>query len=158
VASPYVRTARELVAGTGVGFLATHLKKKPGYPYVSLAPYTTDSEGRPVFLFSGLAAHTKNLDQDSHASLLVTARGVFDDPRGSARVTLIGRVEPVAEEDVQLLRTVHLSARPEDAQLMELADFRFFRMAIDDIHFVGGFGEAGWIAPSDYMAHPGSGV
>ena len=117
-----------------------------------------DPEGRPVFLFSGLAAHTKNLDRDSHASLLVAARSVFDDPRGSARVTIIGRGEPVGEEDVELLRTVHLAARPEDEQLMELADFRFFRMTIDDIHFVGGFGEAGWIAPSDYMAGPASGV
>lgn len=154
MASPYVQAARELVAGTRAGFLATHLKKRPGYPYVSLAPYTADEQGRPVFLFSGLSAHTKNLIEDAHASLLVAASTVLEDPRNSARVTLIGRVEPMEEDEA--LQAWWLKAKPEDEQLMELADFRFLRLEIDDIQFVGGFGEAGWIIPSDYTAWPAS--
>jgi putative heme iron utilization protein len=35
---------------------------------------------------------------------------------------------------------------------VDFDDFAFFRMALADIYFVGGFGSMGWVAPADYMA------
>jgi len=35
---------------------------------------------------------------------------------------------------------------------VDFNDFGFFRMAIADIYFVGGFGSMGWVVPSDYTA------
>ena len=43
----------------------------PGYPFVTLLPYALDGRGAPLFLISSLAEHTRNLQADPRASLLV---------------------------------------------------------------------------------------
>lgn len=154
--SPLARPARDLVQAGRVGFFSTLLRQSPGHPYVSLVPYAPDAQGRPVFLLSGIAAHTRNLLHDARASLLVTGPDVFNDPRNTARATVMGRVEPVAEDEIEAVQAGFLALRPDDAPLLELADFGFFRMTVTEVHFVGGFGQAGWIGAADYTECPAS--
>jgi heme iron utilization protein len=156
MASPYLQQARDLVAESRVGFLATQMKKSPGYPYCSMAPYAADAVGRPVFLLSGLAAHTKNLAAEPRASLLVSGPSVFADPRNTQRLSLMGTVDLVPDEEIVAAQALYLAAWPDAEPLLELADFQFFRMTVEDLHYVGGFGLAGWISPSDYTACPAS--
>ena len=35
---------------------------------------------------------------------------------------------------------------------MDFDDFGFFRLAIEDVYFVGGFGSMGWVTSKDYAA------
>src|SRR5678815_5950282 len=68
--------------------LCTLALEPQGYPYGSFVTVAFDN-GDPVFLISGLAEHTKNLERDHRASLLVAESGA-DDPLANGRVTLLG--------------------------------------------------------------------
>ncbi len=90
VATPtHAERARTLVANVGTGTLSTVAREPAGHPYGSFVAYGM-WEGRPVFLVSHLAEHTRNLLQDNRASLLVAEPGTGD-PLARGRVTLVGQ-------------------------------------------------------------------
>jgi putative heme iron utilization protein len=76
-----------LVAQISTGALCTLALEPEGYPYGSFVTVTFDN-GNPTFLISGLAEHTRNLERDPRASLLV-AEGSAD-PLANGRVTMLG--------------------------------------------------------------------
>src|ERR1043166_1159531 len=86
----FAERARTLVYLGRIGSLSTLSRKQPGFPFGSLMPYGSDSQGRPIFLISTMAMHTQNLQTDPHASLLVTQPEASGDPLGASRVTLVG--------------------------------------------------------------------
>jgi pyridoxamine 5'-phosphate oxidase-like protein len=61
-----------LVAQISTGTLCTLAIEPAGYPYGSFVTVAFE-KGNPIFLISALAEHTKNLEQDARASLLVAA-------------------------------------------------------------------------------------
>src|SRR5512132_1119083 len=83
----HAERARTLVARISTGTLCTLALEPEGYPYGSFVTVAFDN-GDPVFLISGLAEHTKNLERDPRASLLV-AEGGSADPLATARVTIL---------------------------------------------------------------------
>jgi putative heme iron utilization protein len=115
-------------------------------------PYGLDEQGRPVFLISTLAMHTQNLLGDPRASLLVTPPESRTDPLGAARVTLMGSATKIPSSEVAQVRERYLARHANASYWVDFNDFGFFRMAIEDIYFVGGFGSMGWVAPKDYVA------
>ena len=68
----HAERARTLVAQISTGTLCTLALEPEGYPYGSFVTVAFDN-GNPIFLISGLAEHTKNLEGDPRASLLVQA-------------------------------------------------------------------------------------
>src|SRR5438477_10222417 len=108
-------SARELVESRGLGILCTNSKRSPGYPFASVSPYAIDGQGRPVLLMSRLAVHTKNLAQESRASLLVFDESTEIDPLNSARLNLLGDVALIPEGDAAGPRNRYL-ARPAQAE------------------------------------------
>ncbi len=141
--------ARTLVYQAKVGSLSTLSAKHPDWPFGSVMPYGLDAEGQPTFLISTMAMHTQNLQRDARASLLVTSDG-GEAPLEAARITLMGRVTPVQDETLPLVRSAYLSRHPEAAQWVAFDDFAFYRMAITETYYVGGFGVMGWIKAQDY--------
>jgi putative heme iron utilization protein len=69
-----------LVVQISTGTLCTLAIEPLGYPYGSFVTVAFE-QGTPIFLISALAEHTKNLEQDPRASLLVAESG----SAGSAR-------------------------------------------------------------------------
>jgi len=132
---------RALLRQSRSGALGTHSVAMAGFPFVSAVPFVADALGRPAFLLSGLAEHTRNLLADPRASLLVTDGEGGD--LAQARLTLIGRVSPVDLDEAARQRFVRYS--PESALYLELGDFRFFRMEPVRARFIGGFGRMGWV-------------
>ena len=114
--------------------------------------YGLDERGQPLFLISTMAMHTQNLLGDPRASLLVTPPESRTDPLGAARVTLMGSATKVSSGEVAQVRDRYLSRHANASYWVDFNDFGFFRMAIEDIYFVGGFGSMGWVAPEDYAA------
>lgn len=133
---------RALLRHSRSGALGTHSVAMPGFPFVSAVPFVSDASGRPVFLISGLAEHTRNLLADPRASLLVTEGDGIN--LAQARLTLLGRMQPVDLDEASRQRYVRYN--PESALYLELGDFRFFRLEPDRARFVGGFGRMGWVA------------
>ena len=146
----HAERAKTLVCLQSSGSLSTLSRKQPGWPFGSVMPYGLDDEGRPVFLISTMAMHTQNLLGDARASLLVTPPQSRSDPLGAARVTLMGTVTKVAKEEAVEVRELYLARHADASYWVDFQDFGFFRMALADIYFVGGFGSMGWVMPDDY--------
>jgi putative heme iron utilization protein len=139
--------ARTLASIGLIGSLSTHSCKFPGFPFGSLMPFAADQRGRPVFFISTMAMHTQNLQQDARASLLITQPDVSGDPLGAARLTLIGPARGVPAADV---RDLYLSRYENARYWQDYTDFAYFRLEMEGVYFIGGFGVMGWVAAEDY--------
>jgi putative heme iron utilization protein len=58
----------------------------------------------------------------------------------------------VPKEDNAEVRACYLERHANASYWVDFQDFGFFRMAITEIYFVGGFGSMGWVMPADYAA------
>jgi putative heme iron utilization protein len=146
----FAERARTLMHSGRIGSLSTLSRKQPGFPFGSLMPFALDAHGRPIFLISTMAMHTQNLQADSRASLFVTEPDASADPLGSSRVTLIGPVNRIPEEERAAARSVYLMRYADSKYWVDFDDFSFFRMDVLDVYYVGGFGVMGWVAASEY--------
>lgn len=126
--------------GGSAGALSTHSAERPGFPFASLALYALDSEGRPLFLLSGLAVHAKNLAADPRASLLVTE----GDTQASPRVTVIGRAVKLEGAEAEAACAAYLARHPQSKAWAAFGDFSLWRLEPEDMYVVAGFGSAGW--------------
>jgi putative heme iron utilization protein len=113
-------------------------------------PYGLDESGRPTFLISTMAMHTQNLQADPRASLLVAQPEASGDPLGASRITLIGNVERIPEDDMAEARTLYLARHQNSKYWVDFDDFSFYRMAVIDLYYVGGFGVMGWVEAAQY--------
>jgi putative heme iron utilization protein len=141
--------ARTLISLGRIGSLSTHSRKFPGFPFGSLMPYAADQFGRPVFFISSMAMHTQNLGQDPRASLLIAQPEAGADPLGAARMTVVGSAAEVPAAEV---RDLYLS-RYENAKFwQDYSDFAYYRLVVEGVYFIGGFGVMGWISADEYSA------
>lgn len=131
--------------------LATHSRDLPGYPYLSVLPFVPDEHHCPLLLISGLAEHTRNLNVDARASLLLFDAGAPDLQAG-ARLALMGRILPFEPGPEQVER--YLRYLPSAERLLRLADFRFVRMRPERLRFIGGFGRMGWLDGEALASQP----
>jgi putative heme iron utilization protein len=133
------------------GALATALATDGGRPYASLVTLACDADGRPLFLFSDLSDHTRSLRADPRAALLIEEASRRANPQTGPRVTLVGRID---EAEEPRLRRRYLARHPGAAFYAGFADFHIFRMTVERVHFVGGFGRAAWLPPESVLAEP----
>ena len=147
----HAERCRTLVAGATRGALSTIAADPPGFPYGSVASYGLDDRGNPVLFVSLMAEHTQNAMRDPRASLLVT-EPVPDgaDPLASGRVTLIGVLSPVTDDDRPTARDRYLAANPTSAYYIDFGDFTFYRLDVQSIRYVGGYGRMSWVDPALY--------
>lgn len=143
----YAERARTLVHKGRVGSLSTLSRRHEEWPFGSVMPYGLDARGNPTFLISTMAMHTQNVLADPRASLLVTEPGAAEDPLGSGRVTLMGRVSKTSGEEV---RDSYLARHPSASYWVDFKDFAFFQLEVMDVYFVGGFGVMGWVEADEY--------
>ena len=146
----YAERARTMLSLNQVGVLSTQSKRHKGFPFGSTMPYALGDAGRPLFLVSAMAMHTKNLQADPRASLFVTAAEAQSDPLGAGRLTLIGNAEPVPQNELAAARAAYLARHDNARYYVDFADFSFWRLNPIDLYFVGGFGVMGWVNSSDF--------
>jgi putative heme iron utilization protein len=131
--------ARRLMRLADKVALAT-LDRETGAPFLSLTGVATLADVTPVLLLSGLSRHTQNLRKDQRASLLFDGTGDHANPLTEARVTVCGRVRPCGADNEAAAK--RFLARHPKAFYAGFGDFGFFRLDIEDAHYVGGFGTA----------------
>ena len=122
-----------------------------GDPFISMGAAATAMDGAPVLLMSALARHRRNLDRHPEASLLFETGEDRANPLTGARISISGRVEPLADEIDQ----ARFLARQPKAFYAGFSDFQFYKLQVRDVHFVGGFGIAMNLAPADYLLETG---
>jgi hypothetical protein len=111
---PFAEECRTLVALSRYGVISTLTvaKEAEGYPSGSIVGYADDSaSGAPIFVFSTMSGHTRDVMADGRASLTVTAPGF--EGAADARVCLTGTVRRVPEPEVPAARTRYLERHPD---------------------------------------------
>lgn len=111
-----------------------------------MVAYAMASDASALYLhLSRLAAHTRNLLVNPSCSVVITET---DDGRPDlqqlARLAIQGRVE-ILERDspaYKKARTAYLERLPASEPLFEFPDFVLFRLNMETLRFVGGFGQA----------------
>lgn len=145
----HAERARTLAAQMSTGTLCTLALEPAGHPYGSFVTVAFDGE-TPVFLISRLAEHTKNLEHDPRASLLV-AEGRSVDPLANGRVTMIGqctRVEGMGGS----ARDAFLAAHPNAAYYADFRDFAFWSLRVASARYIGGYGRMSWVSDTEWQA------
>lgn len=145
------KQARRLLRAERVGLLSTLSHKLGGYPFGSAVSTLTDHEARPLFLISQLAEHTRNIEQDARASFLVHEQTV--DIQAGERLTLVGKAARV--ETTEQLKARYLRYFPGAEPYFAL-DFSFYRIEPVTLRYIGGFGVARWISPTEILPPPNS--
>jgi hypothetical protein len=135
-----VRTALKASLGT--------LDRNSGHPYASLVLCATEPDGATVFLISGLALHTRNLEQDARASLLIDGTAGLGDPLTGGRLTLTGHARRTGSATA---RTRFLARHPQARAYASLPDFGMFAFEIGSGHYIGGFGKIVDLAPAELL-------
>lgn len=143
------KRARKLLRAERIGLLSTLSHKLGGYPFGSAVSTLTDDQARPLFLISQLAEHTHNIEHDSRASLLVHEQSI--DIQAGERLTLVGNATLV--ETTAQLKARYLRYFPGAEQYFAL-DFSFYRIEPVTLRYIGGFGVAQWISPTEILPPP----
>ncbi len=145
----HAERARTLVAQVTTGTLCSLAIDPDGYPYGSFVTVAFEN-GNPVFLISQLAEHTRNLARDPRASLLIAER-VSADPLANGRVTMLGPCTRI-EGDAGSARLAFFAAHPNARYYADFRDFAFWRLQVESVRYIGGYGRMSWIGQDDWRA------
>lgn len=129
-----------------------------GYPFCSIVPFALDGRGRPIVQIASIAAHTKNVVSDPRVSLFVHEPSKrnerADDPQAGWRITLVGSMHRV-HADEQAEAMARLSERVPRALAYEKThDFQLWRVEIEHVRYIGGFGRICWVDGKDVVREP----
>lgn len=138
--------ARRIVRAADRAVLSTATVGE-GWPYGSLVMAACDFGANPLMLISDLAEHTKNLHADARASLLFDDTAGLESPLTGARVTVLGRP---GRCDDDRLKARYLARHPDAADYAGFGDFGLYRMVVERVHIVAGFGVIHWIDGADF--------
>src|SRR5262245_65110770 len=101
--------------------------RHPGHPFASLVLLAVDRRGQPLVLISRLAVHTRNLEVDPRASILVSDVQPGGDPLGSDRVTLLGRARRLDADSSEATGRLYIERHPAARAWIGFGDFAFWR-------------------------------
>lgn len=122
--------------------------RRQGYPFGSLVDFAADSMGHPIFSFSPLAIHTRNLLADPRCTVVVQIPGWSG--LSNARVTIFGDIYPLPEDQQEWAHKQYI-AKHQQGPSQQWGNFYYFRMQdISDIYFIGGFGTVAWVDVKEY--------
>jgi hypothetical protein len=134
-------STRTLLEHAKQGVMST-LDHRSGHPYGSVVELAVGPDGEPIFLLSDLASHTKNFRDDPRVSVCVTDPTAGPRPLALQRATLVGTIEHM--EDPGDWRTRYLEAHPSAQNYVDFGDFAFWRLKVEKVRYIGGFGRMSW--------------
>jgi putative heme iron utilization protein len=146
--------ARELVMSARHGILSTIMSQE-GYPYGSLVEIMPLPDGDILLFLSQLAEHRRFIVANPRASVVIAPHIQDLRPLAQPRVTLVGRAEIVEDRDAYAQAYVQL--HPGAAGYINFPDFGFYRLRVELIRYIAGFGQLGWVDRDAYSAafdHP----
>jgi heme iron utilization protein len=145
--------ARELMARSRLATLSTIALRPAGFPYGSLVAHAADDRGRPLFLLSALAEHSKNLAVCDRASLLIVEDGSTSIVT-APRVTVVGTCHLVDDSELPHVRAQYVAAHPESATWFadHLHAYALYRLEPLELRVIVGFGRLSWLRPDEYAA------
>ena len=127
------------------GILSTVSKKHDDYPFGSFVTYVSGDSRTAYFYLSDLADHTKNLHHSSKSSLTIIKLNTSGDKQNSERLTIMGDLVPVSENELDSCRKRYYQILPESKMYAKMHDFNFYKIQIKNVRWIGGFGKIAWL-------------
>lgn len=143
-----IQAARQVLNEHFSGILSTHSVEYPGYPFGSVVPFCLDESGQPLILISALAQHTRNIIANPKVSLTLLDQ---DDGnvQQSERLTLLA--DTVEVDNVESCAERYYRHFPSARGYHDQLDFRFFRLKVIQLRYIGGFGRIQWLPPEQVL-------
>lgn len=139
--------ARTLSKKKLYGVLSTESYSMEGYPFGSLVNYCFDCHGNIIMYLSDIAQHTKNINVNNKVSITIIDENNAD-LQNSARVTILGEIEKYSDASPEI--EAYTRFFPESEEYKKIHGFRFYRLNIIRVRFIGGFGDIHWVAHDDF--------
>lgn len=139
-------TSRILIRSLDRATLATKMQDSDGEPYASLVMSACGQDATPLIYLSDLAVHTANLRADNRCSLLFDGTYGLTDPLMGKRISVQGTAHII--EDPLLLNR-YTARHPGSEMYKQFKDFNLFRIDVERVHLVAGFGRIHWIDGGD---------
>lgn len=140
--------ARTLTVASTQGTLST-VDREDGTPYGSIVELIPLDNGDFVFFISGMADHTKNIKKDPRGSLLVADGFGRGYALALSRATYMGEIKRV-DNGQEAHREAYLKLHPEAHVYIDFPDFAFYRLHVDRVRYIGGFGRMSWVDGEGY--------
>src|SRR5207244_460588 len=67
------------------------------------------------------------------------------DVQANARLTIMGRAQPVSDEELPDARARYLARLPSAESYSSTHDFSFYAISLVHVRFIGGFGSIHWL-------------
>lgn len=128
--------------------LATATAHEASRPYASLVLVASAADASPILLLSTLAEHTRNIAEDARVALLYDGTGGAEDPLAGMRATVVGRA---MKSERPADRSRYLAHHPSARHYADFTDFSVYRVAVDRVHLVAGFGQVRWLEATDVL-------
>ena len=146
----YELDAVHLYRTTNAAILSTMSNKYKGYPFGSFITYVTD-RSRTLFMYtSDIAQHTKNLKTNPKACVTLFKLDTDYDKQNSSRLTLMGDLKKVPNEDLDDCQERFIKFLPESKKYSSMHDFKFYKLVISRVRWIGGFGDIAWLNPKNW--------
>ena len=138
------RHARAIIRASRSATLATVHENRP---YASFVTVAFDMDGSPLLLLSELAEHTRNIAQDDHISLLFEDASRLPNLQAEPRVTVQGKIK-LTQDPFHAAR--FCARHPSSKHYAQFKDFNFYRVEMEQFHYVGGFAAALWLSRTEF--------
>jgi heme iron utilization protein len=144
------RALRELLHRQDVAALGTLHK---GEPAVSMVPYALLPGGTLVIHVSGLATHTRDMQEHSGVSLLVLGErrpGMLAQEQPRATLQGLAQQCPQGAPQYGAAREAYLARFPQAEPMFSFGDFSLFLAVPRSVRFVAGFAQAFSVSADPY--------
>ncbi len=151
VEDSYAVQAHKMITKHSVAMVSTITTEKGiPKPYGSVMPFAL-TKGLPYVFISDLAVHTDNIKKNPNVSFVVFQPDKNGNVFNGARVTFSGKLVMAKDKKViAKLRKAYLAKHPVSKIFINFGDFNFYVLEIEEIYFIGGFGEIGVVDLKDY--------
>lgn len=144
--------AKALLRACETGVISTISYNLRGYPFGSVSPFISCSEGKLYFYISDIAQHAKNLEKDSRMSLTVFHQAEEGDQNAHGRVTVVGDAVPINGDKAKQALEQYILRFPEAGTYKQAHDFKIWQMDIVRVRYIGGFGKIFWLEQEEWSA------
>ncbi|MEO0367263.1 MAG: DUF2470 domain-containing protein [Pseudomonadota bacterium] len=155
-----INNARLLLRTSNMGVLSTNSKSVDGFPFGSVATYISDHIGNVYFYISTLAQHTKNIDANAKMCFTVFqgddgATAEANDLNDGARLSCMGEAKRLGDEAAAQIAARFFDLQPHSKTYSKTHDFFFYKLEVEKLRFIGGFGDIHWISSEEWkLAEP----
>ena len=147
----YGSLVRKIIRKSKTAVLSSHLNGV-NWPYGSLVLSCCEHDGSPYVFISDLAEHTKAINMNNKVSIFYENCNFLDDPLTGTRFSVLCKAFGVhKKEESRLLLNRFVLRHPESKIYLKFKDFNIFKLSVEKIHVISGFGKIRWLDKDDMI-------